>query len=132
MYNSLGNEIKVSTLTGNVAIGVDYGYTALNSSASLLTTVTYADNESVTYEYNADGLMTAITNVDGSRLELRYSGDRVIGYTKYAYYVSAGNSQNCFESQLDINLDGAKQRVRILTEGADSVITDLPFNTNEA
>ena len=29
-------------------------------------------------------------------------------------------------------LEGAKQRVRILTEGADSVITDLPFNVNEA
>lgn len=110
MYNSSGNVIKVSTLTGDVAIGVDYGYTAIDDEASHLTTVTYADGEAVTYEYNVDGLMTAITNVDGSRLELRYSGDRVIGYTKYAYYVSAGNSQNCFESQLDISFDGPKQR----------------------
>ncbi len=110
MYNSSGNMIKVSTLTGDVAIGVDYGYTAIDDSTSLLTTVTYADNESITYEYNTNGFMTAITNVDGSRLELRYSGDRVIGYTKYAYYVSADNSQNCFESQLDINFDGPKQR----------------------
>lgn len=133
LYNSLGNEIKVSTLTGNVAIGVDYGYTALNSSASLLTTVTYADNESVTYEYNADGLMTAITNVDGSRLELRYSGDRVIGYTKYAYYVSAGNSQNCFESQLDINLDGAKQRTFTYYEYDDttpSIVVRQRYNAS--
>lgn len=110
MYNSSGNVIKVSTLTGDVAIGVDYGYTAIDDETSHLTTVAYADGESITYEYNANGLMTAITNVDGSRLELRYSGDRVIGYTKYAYYVSAGNSQNCFESQLDINFDGPKQR----------------------
>jgi YD repeat-containing protein len=110
LYNSSGNMIKVSTLTGDVAIGVDYGYTAIDDETSHLTTVAYADGESITYEYNADGLMTAITNVDGSRLELRYSGDRVVGYTKYAYYVSADNSQNCFESQLDISFDGPKQR----------------------
>ncbi len=110
MYNSSGNVIKVSTLTGDVAIGVDYGYTAIDDATSHLTTVTYADGEAITYEYNTDGLMTSVTNVDGSRLELRYSGDRVIGYTKYAYYVSAGNSQNCFESQLDISFDGPKQR----------------------
>ena len=110
MYNASGEEIKVSTLTGDVAIGVDYGYTAIDDSTSHLTTVTYADGEAITYEYNTNGLMTAITNVDGSRLELRYSGDRVIGYTKYAYYVSADSTENCFESQLDINLDGAKQR----------------------
>ena len=110
LYNSSGNMIKVSTLTGDVAIGVDYGYTAIDDETSHLTTVAYADGESITYEYNADGLMTAITNVDGSRLELRYSGDRVISYTKYLYYVSAGNSQNCFESQLDISFDGPKQR----------------------
>ena len=110
MYNSSGNVIKVSTLTGDVAIGVDYGYTAIDDATSHLTTVTYADGEAITYEYNTDGLMTSVTNVDGSRLELRYSDDRVIGYTKYAYYVSAGNSQNCFESQLDISFDGPKQR----------------------
>lgn len=110
MYNASGNEIKVSTLTNEVAIGVDYGYTAIDSSTSHLTTVTFADGEAITYEYNANGLMTAITNVDGSRLELRYSNDRVIGYTKYAYYVSADNTENCFESQLDINFDGPKQR----------------------
>lgn len=110
MYNSSGNMIKVSTLTGDVAIGVDYGYTAIDDETSHLTSVTFADGESVTYGYNANGLMTAITNVDGSRLELRYSGDRVIGYTKYAYYISTGNSQNCFESQLDISFDGPKQR----------------------
>lgn len=110
LYNSSNEAIKVSTLTGDVAIGVDYGYTAIDDATSHLTTVTYADGEAITYEYNTDGLMTSVTNVDGSRLELRYSGDRVIGYTKYAYYVSAGNSQNCFESQLDINFDGPKQR----------------------
>lgn len=110
LYNASGNEIKVSTLTGEVAVGVDYGYTAIDDSTSRLTTVTYADGESVIYEYNTAGLMTAITNVDGSRLELRYSGDRVIGYTKYAYYVSADSAENCFESQLDISFDGPKQR----------------------
>ena len=132
VYNSLGNEIKVSTLTGNVVIGVDYGYTAVDSSTSLLTTVTYADNESITYEYNANGLITAITNVDGSRLELRYSGDRVIGYTKYAYYVSADNLQNCFESQLDISFDGPKQRTFTYYEYDDttpSIVVKQRYNS---
>ena len=132
VYNSLGNEIKVSTLTGNVAIGVDYGYTALDSSTSLLTTVTYADGESITYEYNSDGLMTAITNVDGSRLELRYSGDRVIGYTKYAYYVSANSLRNCFESQLDISFDGPKQRTFTYYEYDDtapSIVVKQRYNS---
>lgn len=133
LYNASGEEIKVSTLTGDVAIGVDYSYTAIDDSTSHLTTVTYADGESIAYEYNADGFMTAITNVDGSRLELRYSGDRVIGYTKYAYYVSAGNSQNCFESQLDINFDGPKQRTFTYYEydkTTPSIVTKQRYDSN--
>ncbi len=110
VYNSSGTQIKVTTLTGDVAVGVDYGYQPISSTTAYLTSVTYADDEVIIYEYNSDGLMTAITNVDNSRLELSYSGDRVISYTKYAYYNTEESTENCFESRLDISFDGAKQR----------------------
>lgn len=52
--------------------------------------------------------------------------------------LSLDESLETFENAVNLikicteKLEGAKQRVRILTEGADSVITDLPFNTDEA
>lgn len=62
---------------------MDYDYTLTASGARQLTKITYPDGEEVNYEYNTDNLLTKMTNVDGSYVQINYRNGRVVGVGNY-------------------------------------------------
>lgn len=75
--------ISVNTKNGSVNVGVDYDYTLTASGVRQLTKITYPDGEEVNYEYNTDNLLTKMTNVDGSYVQINYRKGRVVGVGNY-------------------------------------------------
>ncbi len=117
-YNSINigsmskkGELEVLTSSdANITMGgenvaLTYGYTETDvENTALLTSITYPDGEQVKYEYNSDFLMTAVENIDGSRLEIAYQNGRVLGYKKYV-------GEHILESGTDFYYESATQRV---------------------
>lgn len=98
--NSAGNTIKL----GGEDFKITYSYTATGAkSVANLTSVTYPDGESISYEYTDGSILSAVENIDGSRLEISYANGRVSGYRKYV-------GANKLESGMDISYDSALQR----------------------
>lgn len=64
VYNSSNSVISVSVGGNNIPVGADYSYQINNSTSCFLTGVDYPDGESVSYEYNSDGLLCAMTDID--------------------------------------------------------------------
>jgi len=90
---------------GNANVELTYTYTETQTAnTALLTAITYPDGEQVKYEYNSDFLLTAVENIEGSRLEISYQNGRVSGYRKYV-----GN--RILESGIDFYYESANQRV---------------------
>ena len=81
--SSDGALISVNTKNGAVNVGVDYDYTLTDSGVRQLTKITYPDGEEVNYEYNTDNLLTKMTNVDGSYVQINYRNGRVVGVGNY-------------------------------------------------
>ena len=81
--SSDGALISVNTKNGSVNVGVDYDYTLTASGVRQLTKITYPDGEEVNYEYNTDNLLTKMTNVDGSYVQINYRKGRVVGVGNY-------------------------------------------------
>ncbi len=105
------HRLEVLTASGsNIAMGnsnvvLTFGCTATGEdNVALLTSITYPDGEQVKYEYNSDYLMTAVENIDGSRLEISYINDRVSGYCKYV-------GDDLLESGTNFYYDSPFQRV---------------------
>ncbi len=105
------HKLEVLTESGaNITMGgedvaLTFGYTPTDeTNVALLTSITYPDGEQVKYEYNSDYLMTAVENIDGSRLEISYTNGRVSGYRKYV-------GDGLLESGMDIYYDSPYQRV---------------------
>ncbi len=97
-----GNE-NITMGGTNVALAFSYTDTDVNNVA-LLTSITYPDGEQVKYEYNSDYLMTAVENIDGSRLEITYTNGRVSGYRKYV-------GDGLLSEGLDFHYESGNQRV---------------------
>ena len=98
--NSAGNTIKL----GGEDFKITYSYTATGAkSVANLTSVTYPDGESISYEYTDGSILSAVENIDGSRLEISYANGRVSGYRKYV-------GAHKLESGMDISYDSALQR----------------------
>ena len=84
------NKLSVSDSSNNSIqldekdLSLSYGYSTFSGSKRL-GTVTYADNKKVNYEYDDNGNMTVIKNIDGSSLKVEYKENgKVKKYTKYA------------------------------------------------
>ena len=59
--------VSESNVTVNVPIQIQYSYTTINDK-SLLTSVTYSDGETVYYDYDTDGNLVYIKNIDETEL----------------------------------------------------------------
>ena len=98
------NPIQIATLNGNVNVAVQYSYDEIDGDSSDLITVTYADGEQVHYTYNSEHMLTSATNVDGTKWEITYTGDRIARIKKLA------GTQQTFGGQLEIDYTSAKLR----------------------
>ena len=81
--SSDGALISVNTKNGAVNVGVDYDYTLTDSGVRQLTKITYPDGGEVRYEYDSENLLTKMTNVDGSYVQINYRNGRVVGVGNY-------------------------------------------------
>ena len=78
--DSAGNAIKLD----NKELSLSYGYTNF-ADVKRLSSVTYADTKKVNYEYDDNGNMTVIRNIDGTSLKVNYNDKgKVTSYTKFA------------------------------------------------
>ncbi len=98
------NPIQIATLNGNVNVAVQYSYDEISEDYSDLITVTYADGEQVHYTYNSNHMLTSATNVDGTKWEITYTGNRIAKIKKLA------GTQQTFAGQLEIDYTSAKLR----------------------
>ena len=127
------HKLEVLTESGtNITMGgedvaLTFGYTPTDeTSVALLTSITYPDGEQVKYEYNSDYLMTAVENIDGSRLEITYTNGRVSGYRKYV-------GDGLLESGMDIYYDSQLQRVLYHYNSATTTVANkevIRYNSN--
>ncbi|MDE5984561.1 MAG: hypothetical protein K2H13_04850, partial [Eubacterium sp.] len=117
--DSFVNKISVKDNTGNAItldneeLSLSYGYTDF-ADVKRLRSVTYADTKKVNYEYDDDGNMTVIRNIDGTSLKVNYNDKgKVTSYTKFA---SDG------ETVLDkLVIDSSEAYQRIFTDKNDKI-----------
>lgn len=67
----------------DISMDLKYHYSKDSNEKIRLSKVDYPDSKSVTYEYNDDGTMKSVTNVDGTKLNIEYDeSGKVTSYTK--------------------------------------------------
>ena len=96
-YASDGSEIIAGDNTSAAALEMNFAYEGAG-----LTDVTFPDGKSISYEYNILGNLDTVKNIDGYKVELDYSVDKVSQIAEYALDESntyiAGNYVNISHS----------------------------------
>lgn len=119
-YTSSGEQITVTTPGSETPTNIEMTYTYDTSVAgvTLFKTATYADGETVRYEYNDNNDLVLIENIDGSRLEIEYTNGRVSAYTKRVY--DAANEQYLFDERVEFSMITPYEHVFTIYDGDES------------
>lgn len=119
-YTSSGEQITVTTPGSETPTNIEMTYTYDTSVAgvTLFKTATYADGETVRYEYNDNNDLVLIENIDGSRLEIEYTNGRVSAYTKRVY--DTVTQQYLFDERVEFQMISPYEHVFTTYDGDES------------
>ncbi|MBQ3604305.1 MAG: RHS repeat protein [Clostridia bacterium] len=119
-YTSSGERITVTPNGSQTAsnISVTYTYDTTTPEVPLFKTATYADGETVRYEYDSNNNLILIENIDQSRLEIEYTNGRVSAYTKRVY--DADNNQYLFDQRVEFDIISPYERVYTEYDGDEN------------
>lgn len=119
-YTSSGERITVDTPDSETPTNIEMTYTYDTSveGITLFKTATYADGETVRYEYNDVNDLVLIENIDGSRLEIEYINGRVSSYTKRVY--DTVTQQYLFDERVEFQMISPYEHVFTTYDGDES------------
>ncbi len=119
-YTSSGEQITVTTPGSETPTNIEMTYTYDTSveGVTLFKTATYADGETVRYEYNDNNDLVLIENIDGSRLEIEYTNGRVSAYTKRVY--DTVTQQYLFDERVEFQMISPYEHVFTTYDGDES------------
>ena len=119
-YTSSGERITVDTPDSETPTNIEMTYTYDTSVAdvTLFKSATYADGETVRYEYNDANDLVLIENIDGSKLEIEYINGRVSSYTKWVY--DTITEQYLFDERVEFSMISPYEHVFTTYDGDES------------
>lgn len=122
-YTSSGERITVDTPDSETPTNIEMTYTYDTSveGVTLLKSATYADGETVRYEYNNVNDLVLIENIDGSRLEIEYTNGRVSSYTKRVY--DTVTQQYLFDERVEFQMISPYEHLFTTYDGDESTPT---------
>lgn len=133
-YKNSNNSYSVISIDGSDAI-MTYNYVAKDNEKVLLSSVTYPDNKTVSYNYT-NNMLTSIVDIDGRTLNLNYDYEISNNNTKniypclvsYSEIISDDESnEDVILSSLDIDSHNSYQRIFTNEQNQEEIIQ---YNNN--